>query len=193
MIELGKDEFRREFRRRIAAIPEPQKQRESASVCESVRETSEWRNATRILLFHPLLDEPDIRPLLSEALDSGRQLFLPRYNPESKAYDVVQVASLANDLGPGRFDILEPDPDCRTLDGNQLDFIAVPGLGFDVAGRRLGRGMGFYDRMLSDLEGFLCGLSFDCQLCVEIPVEPHDHGLNLILTPSRRIEVRHDG
>lgn len=193
MIELGKDDFRREFRRRIAAMPESQKQRESASVCKSVRETPEWRNAVRILLFHPLPDEPDIRPLLAEALDQGRQLFLPRYNPESKAYDVVQVASLANDLEPGRFDILEPDPDCRPLDGNQLDFIAVPGLGFDVAGRRLGRGKGFYDRLLSDLKGFLCGLSFECQLCLEIPVEPHDHGLNLILTPSRRIVVRHDG
>jgi 5-formyltetrahydrofolate cyclo-ligase len=70
-----------------------------------------------------------------------------------------------------------------------LDFILVPGVAFDLSGRRLGRGKGYYDRLLKQTRGTTCGVAFDEQIVGEIPVEPHDLNVNCILTPTRWIEV----
>jgi 5-formyltetrahydrofolate cyclo-ligase len=65
----------------------------------------------------------------------------------------------------------------------------VPGVAFDLHGRRLGRGKGFYDRLLADVRGKTCGVAFDEQIVREVPVEPHDSDVNCILTPTRWIEL----
>jgi 5-formyltetrahydrofolate cyclo-ligase len=72
---------------------------------------------------------------------------------------------------------------------NRLDFALVPGLGFTTDGRRLGRGKGYYDRVLAQVRGFKCGVAFDQQIVDEIPAEPHDAQLDCILTPTRWCRV----
>jgi 5-formyltetrahydrofolate cyclo-ligase len=72
---------------------------------------------------------------------------------------------------------------------NRLDLVLVPGVGFDLQGRRLGRGRGFYDRLLADVDGIKCGVAFEEQVVSEIPVGPRDVRLNFILTPTRCVEV----
>jgi 5-formyltetrahydrofolate cyclo-ligase len=52
-------------------------------------------------------------------------------------------------------------------------------------GRRLGRGKGYYDRLLAAVRGAKCGVAFDQQVVSEIPVEPHDILMNFTLTPTR--------
>jgi 5-formyltetrahydrofolate cyclo-ligase len=65
----------------------------------------------------------------------------------------------------------------------------VPGLAFDPSGRRLGRGKGFYDRLLAMVRGRKCGIAFEEQVVPEIPVEPHDIRLDCLLTPRRWMET----
>ena len=72
---------------------------------------------------------------------------------------------------------------------NRLDFILVPGVAFDLHGRRLGRGRGYYDILLAKVRGTTCGVAFDEQIVREVPVEPHDSDVNCILTPTRWIEL----
>jgi 5-formyltetrahydrofolate cyclo-ligase len=66
--------------------------------------------------------------------------------------------------------------------------ILVPGVAFDLHGGRLGRGKGYYDRLLKELRGTTCGVAFDQQVVEAIPVEPHDVRLDHVLTPTRWIE-----
>jgi len=68
--------------------------------------------------------------------------------------------------------------------------IVAPGIAFDLRGRRLGRGKGFYDRLLANAAGVKCGICFDEQLLAEIPVEPHDVALDFIATPTRWQDCR---
>jgi 5-formyltetrahydrofolate cyclo-ligase len=72
------------------------------------------------------------------------------------------------------------------------DLILVPGLGFTRDGRRLGRGGGFYDRLLaaSSFRAFTMGVGFDVQLVPALPVEPHDRRLDAIATESGIQRVR---
>jgi 5-formyltetrahydrofolate cyclo-ligase len=68
---------------------------------------------------------------------------------------------------------------------NRLDFAIVPGVAFTLEGRRVGRGKGHYDRLLSSVGGVKCGVAFDEQIVEAIPVEPHDVRMDWIVTPTR--------
>ena len=115
---------------------------------------------------------------------------LPGFEAEENSYVAREIEDLATDLDRGQFGIREPNPDCREVLLNRLDLTLVPGVGFDFKGRRLGRGKGFYDRLLAQISGTTCGVGFDEQIVEAIPTEPHDVQLNCILTPTRWIEVK---
>jgi 5-formyltetrahydrofolate cyclo-ligase len=98
------------------------------------------------------------------------------------------VSDPANDLRPGLLGIREPTEHCEAIALKRLDLVLVPGVAFDARGRRLGRGKGYYDRLLSDVRGVRCGVAFDEQIVPEVPVGPRDALLNCVVTPSRWLE-----
>ena len=70
------------------------------------------------------------------------------------------------------------------MDMMQLDLIIVCGVAFDRLGGRLGRGGGFFDRLLSTTNAKKCGVCFDQQLRTAVPMEKHDIKMDMIATPS---------
>lgn len=149
-----------------------------------------WQQARAILFYSPLPDEPDTARLWNESLAAGKSVLLPRYSPDHNEYIAAAVRDPENDLQAGRFGIPEPRPHCPIRPLNQLDLVLVPGVGFDLTGRRLGRGQGYYDRLLAQVRGIKCGVAFDCQVVGKIPGEPHDAVMDCILTPTRWLDFR---
>lgn len=158
--------------------------RDSARLCERLRGQPAWREARSVGSFFPMAAEPDVRPVIEEALRGGKIVALPRFDPLRRGYDLVRIESLA-ELHPGHFGILEPGSGSAL---KLLDLILVPGVAYDENGRRLGRGKGYYDRLLAQVQGCKCGVAFDWQLIDEVPAESHDVRVNWILTPSRWVE-----
>lgn len=70
---------------------------------------------------------------------------------------------------------------------DQVDVILVPGLAFDAAGRRIGRGGGFYDRFLLRLPPatLSVGVAFEAQRIDEVPADPHDRRVDVVVTERR--------
>lgn len=165
--------------------------REGASeqICLLLKQQALWQQAQAVLFYLPLPEEPDVRPLLKDALAGAKIVTLPRYSAVQDSYTPCQIQNLTSDLQPGPYGILEPIAACPVFDLNKLDFLLVPGLGFTPNGSRLGRGKGYYDRLLAQARGTKCGVAFDWQVTVEIPLEPHDVGLDCILTPTRWYHV----
>lgn len=161
----------------------------SARACERLLSRPEWQQARSVLLFAPMPEELDVWPLLAAALGEGKIVGLPCYDPSNRQYFARQVCEPDRDVATGHFGIREPSPACADLPLNSLDFILVPGVAFDEQGYRLGRGKGFYDRLLRNLRGTTCGVAFEEQLTPRVPLEPHDVRLNCILTPARWISV----
>lgn len=114
-------------------------------------------------------------------------LYLPRFRSSDRAYEFAEVRDLGHDLRVGEYGLMEPAAECPALTNKQLDLVLVPGLAFDPNGRRLGRGKGYYDRLLPQVTGEFCGVAIDWQVLPEVPAGPHDQRLDCILTPTRWI------
>jgi 5-formyltetrahydrofolate cyclo-ligase len=180
----SKAAVRQQIRAALVAIPPVERATLSRRLCDALRHQPAWRNATSVLGFAPLSSEPDILPLLEEAWASSKRVTLPRFDTHTSVYTACAVANHA-EISIGSFGVLEPAAGCPVVPLNQLDFILVPGVAFDLAGRRLGRGKGFYDRLLAEVRGHKCGVAFETQIVAEVPEEPHDIRVDSILTPTR--------
>jgi len=157
----------------------------SSQACSRLQQERIWLEAQSVLLYAPLPDELDIHPLLRDALARGKALALPRFDAENQIYLARRVLDLTEDLRRGQFGIREPKENCPEMPLNELDFVLAPGVAFAMDGRRLGRGRGFYDRLLSSVRGIKCGIGFDEQIMDDIPAGSRDIRLDYILTPTR--------
>ncbi len=184
--------LRQELHQRLKMLSADQRKQFSADACDHLEKQIAWREAQIILFYAPMLNELDVWPLIPEAVAANKIVAFPKFDTENNCYIACQIENVERDLLPGQFGIREPKPDCLEVSLNRLDFALVPGVGFDYMGRRLGRGRGFYDRLLAQISGTTCGVGFDEQVVEAIPTEPHDVCLNCILTPTRWHEVNAD-
>jgi 5-formyltetrahydrofolate cyclo-ligase len=182
-----KAELRKNLRERLRTMQEDRRVEESRRACELFLAEPVFSNARSLLLYVPLQGELDVRLILDRAISEGKRVALPRFDPETGVYRAFFIGD--KPLVPGPFGAMEPSASLP-IALNRLDLIVAPGLGFDTRGRRLGRGKGFYDRLLSEAAGVKCGICFDEQILPEIPVEPHDVGVHYVATPSRWLDCR---
>jgi 5-formyltetrahydrofolate cyclo-ligase len=179
-----KSSLRKRVRETLGTITREERKSFSVALREVFRQQTIWREARRVLFYAGLPDEPDLTALLEAGWREGKSIALPRYDSAGGQYSAAVICSAA-DLAPGRFGVLEPNAGCPLIPLNQLDLVFVPGVAFDFTGRRLGRGKGFYDRLLAEVRGHKCGVAFDQQIVAAVPEEPHDIRVNSILTPTQ--------
>ena len=179
-----KSAFRRRMRSERLPMTSEERGRLSARVCERLREQGVWTTAGSVLLYFALPDELDLSALVDDALKAGKTVALPRFDPERNHYLAAVVLDPEADCRGGRFGIREPSAEAAILPLNQLDLVLVPGVAFDRCGHRLGRGKGFYDRLLEPVRGIKCGVAWDHQVDLEFPVEPHDVPMDCVVTPA---------
>ena len=138
---------------------------------------SRFHCSNTILLFWPLPGEVDLRSLIESTTKRivlpvvvGDNLILREYSPEF--------------MSIGKFGIHEPDERAREVAPEEIDFAVIPGVAFDRCGNRLGRGKGFYDRLLPALHCPKCGVAFSYQIFDDIPVDPWDIPMDAVVTES---------
>jgi 5-formyltetrahydrofolate cyclo-ligase len=161
----------------------------SVQICARLKEQLFFQAASTVLLFAPLPGEPDLWPLLEETLASGKTAALPRFDPAEQSYVACRVQNLRTEIAAGQFGIREPVPSCVEIPFGRLDLVFVPGVAFDLRGNRLGRGKGFYDRLLAEIRGVKCGVALDEQIVDEVPSGKMDVPLDFILTPARCVKT----
>lgn len=185
----SKAELRRVMAQAVRSMPDDEYREGSVRLCGLVRQMESWRQSAAVCLYYPLQQEPDIRPLFRSTLDAGKRLYLPRYREASGMYEPVPVLDPERDLQPGRYGIPEPRvPEVIETSEVVFEFILVPGVAFSVNGCRLGRGGGYFDRLLARRNAERCGVAFECQLMTELPMEPHDIRMDYIVTPARCVK-----
>jgi 5-formyltetrahydrofolate cyclo-ligase len=188
-LEKQKSELRSKIRATLKDIFPPARTAASKRLCVKLKEQSFFQTAASVLFFAPLPAEVDLWPLLEESLAAGKIVALPRFDSASQSYIACRVQNLQDEIISGQFSIREAHKNCVEIPSREIDLVLVPGIAFDLHGRRLGRGKGFYDRLLAEIRGVKCGAAFDEQIAEKIPVEPHDIRMDFILTPTRCVEI----
>jgi 5-formyltetrahydrofolate cyclo-ligase len=178
-----KSDLRAHLRARLEKISPAVRAVESIELCDRLQ--TQMPSARTILFFAPLPDELDVWPVLELSLALGTNCALPFFDAEKKTYGAKLLKNLATDIVTGKFGVREPASNCAEIPLNKFDLVLVPGMAFDLSSNRLGRGQGFYDRLLENASGIKCGVGYDFQLLEKIPAEAHDAKVNFILTPSQ--------
>jgi 5-formyltetrahydrofolate cyclo-ligase len=147
-----------------------------------------FRRARSIHTYVSFGDEVDTHALIHRLLREGRQVAAPRIEGASGELHHFFIRDFSQ-LQPGRFGILEPAPNPRTIAMPEtFDMVLVPGLAFDREGNRLGLGKGYYDRFLAKVHAPKIALAFAFQMMKKISTEPHDQRVDMVITEKEVID-----
>ncbi len=169
---MTKSELRKAIRFRLDALPPETRDEKSAAICREIAGCEEWKAARTIAFFSPLSSEPNV-DLLWAVLET-RAVCYPRVNGENLVF--LRVPDRAA-LLESRWNLLEPPHrEDSIVPFNEIDLLLVPGLAFTPGCHRMGRGKGYYDRLLADpaLRATALGVCFAEQVVPHLPTEEHD-------------------
>lgn len=175
---MEKNELRRKIKSMKSMLLESEKQDAAERVFDLLEQTAAFMMADRILLYHSLPDELSTHVFLRKWNDR-KKFYLPRVNGVN--LDILPYNESRLELGA--FHIEEPTGN-DTVDVDDIELIVVPAVAYDRKGNRLGRGKGFYDRLLGSTKATKIGVAYEFQLVDELPVEPHDVAMDIIITPG---------
>jgi len=163
----------------------------SAAIWERLSVLSKFTGAARLLVYISKEREVDTHGLIRQLLAMGRHVCVPCFDPARQQYVASELRDFDADLTTGKFGILEPKSGViRPTASDHPDAVLVPGLAFDETGNRLGRGRGYFDRLLHEMRGVRIALAFDFQILTEVPAEAHDARLDFVVTETRVIKIK---
>lgn len=138
---------------------------------------------TRVAAFIPMSTEPPVTDTLAALVESGIETFVPVSNPDGILDWIRLERGFVDDMTTDSMGMPIPTSGDRGP-VTAFDAVFVPAAAVDRDGHRLGWGKGYYDRFLSQLDPttFVVAVVFDADILAEIPVEPHDVGVDVIIT-----------
>ncbi|MDD5997341.1 MAG: DNA primase [Bacteroidales bacterium] len=175
-----KAELRKLVKTRIKNMTEEEKKKESEDVMMKLENTQQFKSAKTILLFHSLPDEVCTHELI-EKYASKKKILLPVIDGEK-----WHIREYKGDLKTGEYNIQEPTGG-NYYDYGSIDLVVVPGVCFDKDKGRVGRGKGYYDRILNEIKAFKIGICFDCQLLSKVPAEEWDVKMDQVMTAKQEV------
>ncbi|MBS1371736.1 MAG: 5-formyltetrahydrofolate cyclo-ligase [Lentisphaeria bacterium] len=184
---MDKKELRGRFLALRRAIGPEDRRKADAAICRNIRRMACYGGAEHVALYASDGEEPDLSALFGEP---GKRFYFPRYVAETKEYELVGVDDLEGGLVRAKFGLLEPRPELPAAPAGilaQMLFL-TPAVACDRHGVRLGRGGGFYDRMLARGSRAVAAIVYGCQMTESLPREPHDRGVGFAVTEEDILE-----
>lgn len=137
------------------------------------------KTANTVMIYYSLPDEVDTHTLVDSLLMSGKRILLPRVTGEGTME--LRRYTGPSDLAQGAYNIMEPTGE--VFDNyTDIDLAVIPGVAFDKDGNRMGRGKGYYDRLLPKLANtYKIGICLPFQLVEKIPTDEHDVRMDEVL------------
>lgn len=183
------DEQKRALRRRLLAARSAASARDesAAEICRRLAALPELVAADVVLGYAAHGDEVSIDGALRRLLSSGIIVCLPWV--DGPVLGLGAIGDLEADVEPGWRGVREPRVPRRPVQPRRIDAVIAPGVGFDEHGNRLGYGGGHFDRLLGRLRPGVpvIGVAFEAQVVSRLPVAPHDHPVDVVITPKRTL------
>ncbi len=187
-LRVEKEKLRRRMLHQRDSLTPAEIQRGSLRVVSNVFALAEFQTAKIVACYVNKGSEVETKPIIRNILTSSKKVLVPMVTGER---DLVfsELRSL-EELVPGTFGILEPQPDLtRPRSLETVDLAFIPGIVWDAEGYRVGWGKGYFDAVLEKLPNWATsiGLAYDQQVVEQVPREEFDLPVDLIVTETRVI------
>ncbi|XP_043512941.1 5-formyltetrahydrofolate cyclo-ligase isoform X1 [Frieseomelitta varia] len=190
-VKSAKSALRKEMKDIILQLSTEEKQRQSRIVFKKLCSLPQFQESKRISLYLSTKDEIDTIQMLKYIFDKKKEVFVPRY--KGKEMEMIKLLSMQDyeTLPLTKWNIKQPNVNElreNALETGGLDLIILPGVAFTANGKRLGHGMGYYDKFLDlciktqQKRPHLIAVAFNEQLWEDIPTSENDVILDLVLT-----------
>ncbi len=181
MSQLCKRQLRATLRARRRSLPHEAQVSAMTAVSRLARSLPEWPDAHHIAVYHATDGEIGTESLTKLCRAQKKHVYLPRTGANGSM--VFTQWREGDNLMRNRVGICEPQADAKQYPVTELDIVFLPLVGWDQWGGRLGMGAGYYDKALANAAGpLLVGLAHQLQQVEQIPTDPWDIPLDLIIT-----------
>jgi len=191
--ESVKNHLRSEVLALRGKLTTPQRVIQSAKVLQRVFDLGLMEQAKWIHFYCSAGSEVETSGMMAHALRSGKRVSVPRMDTGMNRLVLSEVRDPAKELSQNGVEIPEPlEEFYRPVEEGLMDLFIIPGVAFDENGGRLGKGKGYYDRLLAPIisRNPVVGLAFESQIVPEVPMEEHDIRVDWIVTEKRVIRCR---
>ncbi len=170
--------LRREIREKKRQTPNEEKLRQSSLIFSAIEKSEIFNQADTLLLYWSMDDEVATHDFILKWYKTKTILL-----PCVKGDDLIlrRFGGMETMQEGEQFAILEPTGEVFS-DYSRIDLMIIPGVAFDRAMHRMGRGRGFYDRLLSVAKVQKIGICFDFQLVESVPVEEFDVKMDFVVS-----------
>jgi len=185
---MNKEQLRLELGKTLHQTSEQLRTQKSEKACQNLISTPQFQDASIVMIYLSLPHEADTSQAIICAWKQDKIVVVPKVSWQQKAMIPVRINNLNGGLSPGVSGLRNPT-DGEPVQFEEIDLIVAPGLGFDKAGNRLGRGGGYYDRFLANnkLDAQICGFGFAEQIVDTLPVTETDVPMDFMVTDENVI------
>jgi 5-formyltetrahydrofolate cyclo-ligase len=168
------------------------RQAKSMSVMENFWTLPGMQQWSTLFIYVNFRSEVETLELIKKCINRDIRVAVPLVEASAVRMIPLLIKDPEQDLVPGYYNIPEPDPKkSLRLEPGEIDAAVIPGSVFDIHGGRLGYGGGYYDRfLLNDApQAKRIGLAFELQVVDNVPLEPHDQPLDILITEERIVNI----
>lgn len=194
---MDQQQLRRQLLNARASLSVAQRDTAAQAVATHLMQLPQLQQPTYVGSYFSIRAELPTQALNQQLLNVGHQLALPVLHPINQGHLLFLSLSETTRWVHNQYQIPEPELHAQHIVPlQQLQVLLVPLVGFDQFGNRMGMGGGFYDRTLSGwYKGHYphllpIGLGLDCQQVEQLPKQPWDVPLPMVVTPSKVWDFR---
>lgn len=181
----SKQDIRKQIETKRQALDPRWAETASMRIVEKLLSLGAFHSADTVALYMAMAGEVNLDALFPKCRKLGKRTCIPVFNREAKIYEMAEITE-ETPFVTGHYGIREPlSPSIIPM--QKVDLVAVPGVAFDRLGNRLGRGGGYYDRLLAGFSGTTVAVAFDFQILPAFPVESHDKPMNTLVTEIKSL------
>ena len=183
---MDKAQLRRQLQKCLLEIKPEQRTSKSHKACRNLISTSQFQEASTVMMYLPLPHEADVSDAILCAWQQGKIVLVPKVSWQQRHMIAVRINTLETGFSTNTIGLRNPTTGVP-MPPEEIDLVVTPGLGFDARGNRLGRGGSYYDKFFANksLKAQRCGFAFAEQMIDSMPVTEYDEPIDFLVTDEQ--------
>lgn len=183
MNNVDKKQLREDMKAKRIALPWNEKAKMDTIIFEKLINSDVYNKSKVIFIYVSYRNEVATHRIIEHGLSNNKIICVPQIISLEQGMRSIRINSF-DELKENKMGILEPLDNTLEVDPKEVDLLLMPGLAFDLQGRRLGYGGGFYDRFLPNCrkDASKIGLCYDFQIVDCVPISPFDEFVDGVIT-----------